>query len=86
MEKNQINLIEQAISFYHSHCVKMAVMQRGVNRPRPGVTMTRAYKTKIENAEQKREEWSKKAEEVKETIFLFDQQSEKLLDNYPFLK
>lgn len=79
MTKEQINIIEKSISFYHSHCVKMAVMQRGVNRPRPGETMKAAYKTKIENAESKREEWSKKAAEVLDTLYQFDKEAIKLI-------
>lgn len=79
MTTDQIKLIETAMGFYFSHCVKMAVMQRGVRNPKPGETMTRAYKTKMENAEEKRETWNALAKEVKEVIFQFDQNAEKLL-------
>jgi hypothetical protein len=73
MTKEQVKIIETALCFYHSHCVNQVTRKRGPTNLKPGYTMSAQYKERMETAQDQKNEWHLKADEVYETIYQFDQ-------------
>ena len=80
MNTDQLKIIEEALMYYHGHCCNQATRKRGVQKMKPGQTMLASYKRQQERAQEQRDQWSKKADEVHDTLYAFDNEKSKLED------